>query len=183
MTASRVSALRCEWFPSERLVFFVPVSSWSNNVWSHSYLKYLKTPFCWSFPVIHGPLTASNLLVTWRRHRGDAKITCGSEIMRFETNQKKTQDGARWGSKFLCPEKMRQQHLPGRTEESGMDGEENKNHNDINHFFLPQHCRKHPLSPSSHPPKMLWHLLLLHAKGIFPSCSGFGVCVVFVCLL
>lgn len=66
-------------FQGKDLSFFVPESSQKCVVWSRLHLKYLKTPFCGSLVcrIADGPLTASNLLVSWRRHNGDAETTCG----------------------------------------------------------------------------------------------------------
>lgn len=69
--------------------------------------------------MLHGPLTASNLLVTWRRRHSDARITRQSAGSR-EGSLINLLDETRWGSKFqqgtepplsLCP-----QHQPGEDE-------------------------------------------------------------------
>lgn len=91
----------------------------------YSHLKYLKTPFCLSFAARHGPPTASNLLVTWRRRHGDARITLAlGEITGLELENPISGKGVGgWGhgegSKFpqhvVPPRSRRRQHLPERT--------------------------------------------------------------------
>lgn len=125
-------------------------------MWSHSYLKYLKTPFCSSFAAVHGPPTASNLLVTWRRRHGDAKIT--RQSVRSRDWGLKTSWMGRGEVQSCChaslpPWSLCRQHLPGRTWES----ERNERREEMLGCFqivsfLPRQSWKQPLLPPPHTP-------------------------------
>lgn len=72
--------------------------------------------------MLHGPLTASNLLVTWRRRHGDGRITRQSAGSR-EGSWINLIDETPWGSKFQQgakpPWSLCWQHLPGEDERIG----------------------------------------------------------------
>lgn len=122
-------------------------------MWSYSYLKYLKTPFCESFAVVHGPLTASNLLVTWRRRHGDAKITRQLARSR-DWSLKNPWMGARWGSKFprVMPREVGADNicLRERKSQTGTKGE--KGDEMCSDHFLSSSTVLKTSPPSSHPP-------------------------------
>lgn len=134
--------------------------------------------------MVHRPLTASNLLDTWRRCHGDAKITCGS-YWDHETGAWKPLDGARWGSKFLpravlCEDAAENICLRERKNQSGMKGE--KRHRDVFRsfpFFLVI-AENIPSLAHIPPVQMLWYLKLYMHVECF--CRGLAFTGVFVCM-
>lgn len=75
--------------------------------------------------------------------------------------------------------------LGERKNQTGRDGEENKNHNDINHFFSSSILQKKtPLPFLTSPQDVVASFsVTCKTKGIFPPFSGFGVCCVCVLVL
>lgn len=132
--------------------------------------------------MVHGPLTASNLLVTWRRRHGDARITRQLARSRDWSLKKKKLAGCggygevqsfrhapvpRWS--------RRRQHLAWENAENqrGMKGERRRR--DVFKsfpFFLDsaEHSRSH-LAPFLSPPRFRWHLKLHMQVEYFCLCA------------
>lgn len=87
--------------------------------------------------MVHRPLGASNLLDTWRRCYGDAKITCCS----YQDHESSKTPG--WGTvRFKvsatrrAPWRRHQQHLPERMKESGRNERREETHRCVQIIFL-----------------------------------------------
>lgn len=122
--------------------------------------------------MVHGPLTASNLPVTWRRRHGDAKVT--RQLARSRDRRSKTPG---WGTARFKVSAMRapwkdsaDNNLPERTKEpcGNQRGEETLRCFQIISFLPRQHW-KPPLLP--HPVQMLWHLILYLQVEYFCLCA------------